>query len=379
VFALVPLMLMTILDPAERVSLRYWAAGALAIGVASLLTALRDADGNAYVVVFANAIAVLGFGWVYIASRRLLGLPKGRRYVYLVAGVVFLASVLLESLLRQGTSEILLTSAALTVFPAASALIFSANRAELPPLVARVTAGIFWAVAAVYATRAMMALIWLLLSGGSPMFESSAIPYYLDLILNTWLGAMLALVVSARIQERLRTERDRVTRANERLRILSTTDALTGLGNRLQIDSILAEYADPSRPQHLPLSILMVDVDHFKGINDDFGHPAGDAVLRTVASTLRTEARADGAVGRWGGEEFVVILPDTDHAAARDYAEALRERVARHNFDVDRAVTVSVGVATTSVPPADTTELLRRADSALYTAKHSGRNRVAVG
>lgn len=379
VFALVPLALVTIFDPDEKVSLHYWAAGALAIGLSALAMALSGLGGHPYIVAVANGGGVLGFGWIYIASRRLLGLSKGRRYVYLLAGAVLLLGLVLEVYLQRGPANLLLTSAALTVFPTAIAAIFSRYRHTLPPLVAAITASLFWAIAVVYLARAGVAVVAILLDTDSTAYEDTAFPYYLELILCTWLGAMLAIVVGARIQDKLRTERDRVAEANDRLLVLSTTDSLTGLANRFQIDSVLTGFADSDDDSNLPLSVLMVDVDHFKDINDRFGHPTGDQVLTAVAAQLRAGAGTVGTVGRWGGEEFIVLLPGVDHAAARDRAARLRHDIATHDFGLGRPVTASIGVATADGAPPDTTEVLRRADSALYTAKHSGRNRVAVG
>ncbi len=379
VFALVALALVTIFDPDEKVSLHYWAAGALAIGFSALMMVLGGLGGNLYMVAVANGSEVLGFGWIYVASRRLLGLSKGRRYVYLLAGAVLLLGLVLEVTLQRGPANVLVTSAALTVFPTAIAAIFTRFRHTLPPLVAAITASLFWAIAVVYIARAGVAAGVILLDGGQTTYEDTAFPYYLELILCTWLGAMLAIVVGARIQDKLRTERDRVAEANDRLLVLSTTDSMTGLANRFQIDSILTGFANPDDNAELPLSVLMVDIDHFKDINDRFGHPRGDEVLTAVADQLRAGAGAVGTVGRWGGEEFVVILPGVDHAAARDQAAQLRHDIATHDFGLGRPVTASIGVATTGDAPPDTTEVLRRADSALYTAKHSGRNRVAVG
>jgi diguanylate cyclase (GGDEF)-like protein len=128
------------------------------------------------------------------------------------------------------------------------------------------------------------------------------------------------------------------------------------------------------------LSVLMLDIDHFKAINDELGHLAGDAVLRDMARILREGLRSVDSVGRYGGEEFVLILPQTRPPEARQTAERLRQEIARHEFKTgDRIthITVSVGVATFPSDDVDSAStLLRQADLALYRAKEQGRNRV---
>ena len=128
-------------------------------------------------------------------------------------------------------------------------------------------------------------------------------------------------------------------------------------------------------------SVLMIDVDHFKRINDQHGHPAGDGVLREMAQVLRETLRAVDALGRYGGEEFVAILPHTTAEEARQTAERIRQHVQLHRFhagDREVRISISVGVATAPGPGLDGPEaLLREADKALYRAKEAGRNRVA--
>jgi diguanylate cyclase (GGDEF)-like protein len=130
----------------------------------------------------------------------------------------------------------------------------------------------------------------------------------------------------------------------------------------------------------LPLSMIVADLDYFKKINDTYGHPAGDAVLVKVASRLRSCIRPQEALGRYGGEEFLVVLPGASHKTAMAVAERMRAAVASQPETVGNAtlnLTISAGVASTDVfPTATTEELISRADMALYAAKDAGRNRV---
>ena len=166
--------------------------------------------------------------------------------------------------------------------------------------------------------------------------------------------------------------------ANVRLRALSTTDGLTGVRNRAAFNERLAEEFERARRYDHPLSLLLLDVDHFKSFNDTFGHPAGDGVLQEVVRLVAAAARGTDVVARYGGEEFAVVLPDTDFAGAMVLAERVRRAVANGDW-VLRSVTVSIGVATLSADTGDAAALVREADVALYESKRNGRNRASHG
>jgi two-component system, cell cycle response regulator len=157
-----------------------------------------------------------------------------------------------------------------------------------------------------------------------------------------------------------------------RLEALVREDALTGLSNRRAILTQLGGMVSGARRHGHPLSIAVLDLDHFKRINDTHGHKTGDQVLVAAAHALATHLRAEDQLGRLGGEEFLVLLPDTDAGAAVHVAEKLRLEVAAAPTPVD--VTVSVGLATWDGEAAE--DLLQRADEALYAAKDAGRDRV---
>jgi len=172
------------------------------------------------------------------------------------------------------------------------------------------------------------------------------------------------------------------TRAdNRRLEELATTDALTRLMNRRALLDRLSAEVDRARRFRKQLSLLMMDVDHFKQINDLHGHLVGDSVLRQLGTLLATLVRTIDVVARYGGEEFVLILPETATDGAAVFAERLREGVHSHRFDFAGKptfhLTCSVGVATFPAPRvASTEDLFARADEALYRAKAGGRNQV---
>jgi len=166
--------------------------------------------------------------------------------------------------------------------------------------------------------------------------------------------------------------------ANRVLSDLASTDPLTGLRNRRAFGEAAEAAFATAAETGQPLSAVMLDVDHFKSVNDRFGHEAGDAALRLVARLLSWEAREGDVAARYGGEEFVVLLPGTGLEAALEAAERMRQAVADAVFGHGRT-TVSVGVATLTPAVGSMEALLQDADAALYDAKRSGRNRACVG
>lgn len=167
--------------------------------------------------------------------------------------------------------------------------------------------------------------------------------------------------------------------AQEALKHQATIDDLTGLWNRRMVLEHLYRELNRARHEKRPFALAIVDVDRFKSINDTYGHRVGDAVLRSTADALRSQLRQYDFVGRLGGEEFLVLLPGCDAAAARGVGERMREAVSRQTSAVGPEpvrVTVSVGVAVTLNGSGSPDALIEAADAALYRAKEGGRNRV---
>ena len=155
--------------------------------------------------------------------------------------------------------------------------------------------------------------------------------------------------------------------------------ALTGLPNKRAVDDSLKRMAAQASRTASPLSAIFLDLDHFKRINDTYGHDRGDEVLAAVGAVLRSELRASDLAGRMGGEEFLILAPDTSRAGAVEIAEKVR--VALHGIrvrDVEQKVTGSFGVATLLEDTLESDTMVRIADRALYSAKANGRNRVEV-
>lgn len=190
---------------------------------------------------------------------------------------------------------------------------------------------------------------------------------------NGLTGAVMGVLLGS-LTWRQSMENRRLTR---QLHTAATTDSLTGLANRMHTVHLAQEALARAQPGTEPATLLLLDLDHFKQINDRLGHPAGDRVLQRLAEVIRGALRAGDIAGRLGGEEFIVLLPHTDAAAAHAIGERLRTRLAASCGDLGVAVTCSIGLAT-----ADSGRLIRldelyaRADQALYRAKQAGRNRI---
>lgn len=171
---------------------------------------------------------------------------------------------------------------------------------------------------------------------------------------------------------------------NQALKEAAATDALTGLSNRARFDTFLAEQFSAAVSAGRPLSLLMLDVDRFKSVNDEHGHPVGDVVLKVIGRLLRSAARATDLAARYGGEEMALVLPGTPKTTAAAIAESIRRAVAAKPVQCEGglslAITVSVGVATLepNSPLKAPAHLLKAADLAVYAAKHGGRNCVKV-
>jgi diguanylate cyclase (GGDEF)-like protein len=209
-----------------------------------------------------------------------------------------------------------------------------------------------------FAARAM-------LSGGNLSVVYSLSQLYLSSSV-----AIATVIVFVRYTESL-------VRAKSEMEHLAHTDFVTELGNRRKMERLLLQEVRRTERYGGDLSLLLLDLDNFKRVNDRYGHPVGDEVLREVSALLLAESRSADHIGRWGGEEFIMILPSTACNAARGLAERIVARVNGHEFERVGHVTLSVGGASLGLGE-QPERLIERADSALYQAKEAGRNRVVV-
>ncbi|MGD1054148.1 MAG: diguanylate cyclase [Candidatus Dormibacteria bacterium] len=185
----------------------------------------------------------------------------------------------------------------------------------------------------------------------------------------------------ARVSAALRTKwlQDELRARNAELDRVSRIDMLTNIYNRRHLDEHLRSVISSARRHDRSVGVLLVDIDHFKDVNDEHGHLAGDAVLREVASRLQQAMRTEDALGRWGGEEFLAVLTDTPPEGVRTMAERLRQVIAAAPFTLDDGSQIRVTVSVGHTNGSDDAEVLvHRADDALYVAKAEGRNRIAA-
>jgi two-component system cell cycle response regulator len=193
---------------------------------------------------------------------------------------------------------------------------------------------------------------------------------------NEMIARVRSQVRRKRYAERLR---DNVQYSME----MALTDPLTGLFNRRYMETHVGTLVERSAARGKSLSLLILDIDYFKSINDSFGHDAGDDVLREFAERLKASIRGIDLACRYGGEEFVVVMPDTDLGIATLVAERIRRRIAGEPFPIEQGarsieVTISIGIAARAGPQDNASQMLKRADDALYRAKRDGRNRVVA-
>jgi diguanylate cyclase (GGDEF)-like protein/PAS domain S-box-containing protein len=178
-------------------------------------------------------------------------------------------------------------------------------------------------------------------------------------------------------RRKLQANHESLVEANARLAALASQDGLTGLKNRRAFEERLLDELARIRRTAQPVSLLLLDIDHFKAFNDSFGHPRGDEVLRAVARLMSRAIRDCDMAVRYGGEEFAIVLPNTDADGASQMGERLRAAIEQAPW-AERAITISVGAATATTHTMAMGELLDLADRALYRSKQDGRNRVTI-
>lgn len=181
------------------------------------------------------------------------------------------------------------------------------------------------------------------------------------------------LHLEARVNERTQALQDALAAAHT----LAITDSLTRTFNRRQMETLVHDEVERAQRYEQPMSLIILDIDHFKTVNDNYGHPAGDKVLRKVSEILAGSLRQSDSLGRWGGEEFLILLPQIHLGAAASVAEKLRLAVSSTNFELKAPVTISLGVAELGEGES-AGDWIKRADQALYLAKDRGRNQLAI-
>jgi diguanylate cyclase (GGDEF)-like protein len=354
----------------SRKAARHWMLANMANGAALVLTTLQFAKGTELHMTVAGILIVLGAISLRRGLQFFLKLAHtDGSHVLLGVGVTLL-NLAVCAPLGWHSSGMLISSLAMCWVLTCTA------RETLPPLHTEFNAAAAWLHAALLSagvlTFALATITRLTPQWPWPWLSWSADTSHFATVFAAVGLSILATFVLGYIV---------VMRLVHRLEHLSHHDALTGLLNRRAIEYLLDR--EDQRLQRFgdPFSVLLIDIDHFKRINDRLGHAAGDVVLCSVSRTLQAQAREVDRVARYGGEEFCIILPHTIHEGAIQAAERLREAISLINIpwsDESITVSISTGVACALEPGETLQSLLSRADQALYQAKAEGRNRVVV-
>ena len=344
-----------------------WAAAMLASGAGALAVGSRSLMPDAVLLPLGNLLLVGGHFLQYIAITRFFGRPTPSAPVVAVLAAVYLSELFFTVFHDSFPARTAISGFASVVALVASGLtLFRASGDTFGPI--RFTAVVMSAAAATVATRVLYTLT--LGSEAGSMFAGDN-EQFLFLSLYIMLTITAAFGFMMMVAEKLRDELAR----------LATLDPLTGIYNRrTMVDLAERELARATRAG-TRVAALMLDLDHFKQVNDRYGHAAGDEVLRQFVATAQRCLRKQDLIGRYGGEEFFIVLPDTSREDALLVAQRLRTEVEHTRAavrDTSIAFTVSVGLAHSGHSGFDLDALLRDADAALYCAKERGRNQVVA-
>ena len=347
-------------------ALAWWGVGYLTGALAFALLSLRGSIPNVLSIEIANALVLLGYSFLF-AGTRAFGGRDTPVTVFLIAPLVWLTAMRVPAIADDIDLRVFVVSSLQCLFVALMAYELWRDRAE--PLLSR------WPAIILLLTHVMVLHARVVTVMVTPVLS----PY--DLIQSPVFAAMafgtvLYTIIFAFLLLSMTKERTEL-----RYKTAASTDPLTGLANRRSFMNDAEDALAGRSARREPLAVLLADLDHFKKINDVFGHAVGDRVLNVFAATLRRCVGAGDLSGRLGGEEFAIVLPGKGEAEAMEIAERIRRGFAQAAAEIDRhavAATVSIGVAASRVGAHDLAALLGRADGALYRAKEAGRNRVVA-
>ena len=347
---------------------RYWLIATLGNGVGLCLMLIPGSGPAMLRVLTACSLAALGAIWLRQGLQVFLKLPRAETRQLALSMALMVFNILVCVPLGWQAAGVAVSAGVV-----AATMLWSVREA-FHPLRQEFNPGTAWTAAVMFGVVALCAM----LTGLSQLRPDWSWPWlqsHLDTrqFVLTFVSVTLSILTSFVLGYIV------VMRLVARLEHLSQHDGLTGLLNRRAIEALLDREAQRLERFNQPFSILLIDIDHFKRVNDRLGHPAGDQVLIEVARRLQVEAREVDHVARYGGEEFCVLLPHTEHEGALQAAERLREGVCERPITWGNAtvpVTISMGLVCANDPRESLQSLLRRADAALYQAKDGGRNMV---
>ena len=353
----------------RRYGLQYWAGALLFSALAHGLLLLFGRIPNLLTVVLGNTLLSAALAGFLLAVRRFYGLAL---HWWRMAALLALVAVLMFMFQNQFAHRVAITGTGLGAQAAWVLWVLLRNHPFRPDSFSRGALLLASGLGLILATMLVRGTAALLFS----LDIASILQGNLVQTLTFMVSFMAMLVCSFGF---VFMAKERADFANVRL---AAQDALTGVANRRALMLALEHELASAARQHTPLSLLMLDIDHFKRVNDHYGHLAGDQVLRHTVAVVRQRLRAQDVFGRYGGEEFLLLLPGTDVAGAQQLAQQLCQALQAapcHWHDQSIAVTASVGIASVCAgAQTDWETLLQAADQALYRAKDNGRNRVEV-
>jgi len=357
------------LTPDLQPSASDWRIGTLLVAGGATLFIGQSATGAMWVVPIANACWLMGLALYWRSLRRFYGL-RDRLWIYVPVLLGVAGNVAFLYPWPDIGYRVAVATVSWVIIIAGAALTLLRHRRRERSISSAVLCGIFIGLGVLMIARGVYFLLIgkVLVSIAQPLNWVNALTPLLIAVLPV-IGTTAFVLLCF---ERIRAELHRA----------ATTDALTGLPNRRTISEQADLLFGLARAAQAPIAVAVIDVDHFKSINDRFGHDVGDIVLKRVAAILQSQCRGDQVVGRQGGEEFVALLPEADDASALIAAERLRAAIADTPIPVSDdqhiQVTLSIGVATSLAARAGVGDTFKRADIAMYEAKSRGRNRVCV-
>jgi diguanylate cyclase (GGDEF)-like protein len=314
---------------------------------------------------------------------------RERRRVMYALSVIFVAALLPFALYNLGRGRLVLAVAMFAVIVPVAVDAWAIHRRRVPPVpYALLLVPIAVAVVISLATQGVIGALWCYPAVVFFFFvlrrpTANVCSAALLLIATVMVHRTLTMRITVRFAASLvltilfiNVFQNVIGELQRRLMEQAITDPLTGAFNRRYMEARLEQALETARRRAAPVSLLIADVDHFKRVNDTHGHKAGDAVLRGLAALIRGRARAVDLLFRMGGEEFVLLLPDTPEHAAAIVADELRSAVEQARLLDRQAISVSIGVGAAR-PEDDVESWIKAADAALYAAKEAGRNRVA--
>jgi diguanylate cyclase (GGDEF)-like protein len=348
----------------------HWLASFALQTTGIILVFLQDFTPNFISIVIAHMLIITGTLIFYFGLALFINKKINKAFYYTILGAIFLFYTAFQAELITRTTVLFLTLS-FTYFQVAKILYNSTDIKMRHSY--RLSANISIFIVIVYL---LMAALYQL----SPLVEeyinpSSAIS--LITISSQMLRLCLAFSIIIMLKNKLFITLEEESLKRERLleefKYQASTDGLTQLWNRKSIESKLHKEFDRSQRYRCKMSVILLDVDNFKNINDTYGHAKGDLVLKKIAELLQKTLRKNDIIGRWGGEEFKVICVETDQLAVWDVAEKLRKAISNYNWNLKTPVTISLGTATLKNNES-IDDLLKRADVNMYKSKRAGRN-----